>query len=197
MIGNDIVDLSLAASSPHWKTQRFLDKVFSAEEQQLIKEAEDNIHAIWLLWSMKESAYKSHIQDNHIPFFAPAKIACLLSSNLTGVVAIGDTIYQTSSQITKNFIHTISYSGASSEVLSDIGRLENASYKNQHKDSYRGVLNVISSLLNTGIEHLTIKKTESGVPVLYKHNVKQSVPISITHHGNYYAYAFIALHVTR
>lgn len=191
MIGNDIVDLTLAASGPHWKTQRFLDKVFSAEEQQLIKDAEDNLRAIWLLWSMKESAYKCHIQCNQFHFFAPTKIACQLSSNLNGLVSINNTTYYTFTQITKNFIHTISYSSASSEVLSDFGRLEDVSYKIQHNESRRSVLNVFSSLLNIDIDNLTIKKTETGVPFLYKHNVKQSIPLSITHHGYYYGYALV------
>lgn len=191
MIGNDIVDLVLARSSPHWKTQRFLDKVFSVEEQQLIKQAEDQFLAIWQLWSMKESAYKSHIQYNHVPFFAPSKITCHLRSNFSGFVSIKNTFYSTSTKINENFIHTISCSGASSDVFSDIGKLEDASYINQHSKSHRSVLKVFSSLLDTDIENLAIKKNESGVPVLYKHNVKQSMPISITHHGKYFAYALI------
>lgn len=191
MIGNDIVDLALAGSSPHWKTQRFLDKVFSAEEQCLIKQAEDKFLAIWRLWSMKESAYKSYIQYNHVPFFAPLKITCQLTSNLTGVVSIDDAIFQTSTQIAEKFIHTISYSYVTSEVISDIGRLEDSSYKNQHNESHKSVLNVFSSLLNTDSEFLRIKKTDSGIPVLFKNDIEQSIPLTISHHGNYYAYALV------
>ena len=36
MIGNDLVDLKVASVESNWKRPRFLDKVFTIEEQQLI-----------------------------------------------------------------------------------------------------------------------------------------------------------------
>ena len=34
MLGNDVVDLQLAAVQSDWRKKGFLDKVFSAEEQE-------------------------------------------------------------------------------------------------------------------------------------------------------------------
>ena len=104
MIGNDVVDLTFASIGHRWKEQRFIDKVFSIDEQNLITDADNQFQTIWLLWTMKESAYKIHVHRYSKHFFAPGKIACELRSNSEGSVAIYNDIYYTSSRITKKFI---------------------------------------------------------------------------------------------
>ena len=60
MIGNDIVDLELAAVQSNWRRKGFLEKVFTASEREIISSGEDPDLTVWLLWSMKEAAYKAH-----------------------------------------------------------------------------------------------------------------------------------------
>ena len=69
MIGNDIVDLKQAAKDSSWKRPRFLDKIFTPREQQLIWSAKDQDQMVWLLWSMKEAAYKVNVQQFGKRFF--------------------------------------------------------------------------------------------------------------------------------
>ena len=71
MIGNDIIDLSLAKTQSNWQRKGFLEKLFSNDEQQLILEASNSFEMVWRLWSMKEAAYKIYTQHNEIRFFAP------------------------------------------------------------------------------------------------------------------------------
>ena len=56
MIGNDIIDLSLAKIESNWQRKGFLEKQFTAKEQQLILEAPNSFVMVWRLWSMKEAA---------------------------------------------------------------------------------------------------------------------------------------------
>ena len=41
MIGNDIVDITEAKQKSNWQRPRFLDKLFTVQEQQLIQNAHD------------------------------------------------------------------------------------------------------------------------------------------------------------
>jgi len=73
LIGNDIIDLSLAKTASNWQRKGFLEKQFTANEQQLILEAPNSFVMVWRLWSMKEAAYKIYTQQHIVRFFAPKK----------------------------------------------------------------------------------------------------------------------------
>ena len=86
MIGNDIIDLSLAKTASNWQRKGFLEKQFTANEQQLILEAPNSFVMVWRLWSMKEAAYKIYTQQHTVRFYAPEKFKCKLRSAKEGVV---------------------------------------------------------------------------------------------------------------
>ena len=75
MIGNDLVDLELAQQENNWKRPRFLQKIFTREEQDFLATAPNKEIAVWLLWSRKESAYKLVARMKKRRFFAPKKLA--------------------------------------------------------------------------------------------------------------------------
>ena len=62
MIGNDIIDLSYAAKTSSWQHPRFLDKLFSSFEIEMIETSENKFVSIWKLWAMKEAGYKAYLQ---------------------------------------------------------------------------------------------------------------------------------------
>lgn len=80
MIGNDLVDLKLAAKQSNWQRKGFLDKLFTPIEQGYILNSDNPFETVWLLWSMKESAYKVYLQMHNDRFFAPKKLMCHLIS---------------------------------------------------------------------------------------------------------------------
>ena len=191
MIGNDIVDLTFASIGHRWKEQRFMDKVFSVDEQNLIANADNQFQTIWLIWTMKESAYKIHVQQYSKHFFAPTKLTCQLLSKTEGSVEICNDIYHTSSNITKEYIYTIAYSKSSKNVTGGCFKIKDTSYTKQHSESYRSVLRTFSNLSNISIEALEIRKNKFGVPEIFWNHRKQLIPFSITHHGHYYGYAML------
>jgi phosphopantetheinyl transferase (holo-ACP synthase) len=79
LIGNDIIDLSLAKIESNWQRRGFLEKQFSATEQQLILGATNSFILVWRFWSMKEAAYKVFIQQNEMRFFCPQKFCLLIN----------------------------------------------------------------------------------------------------------------------
>lgn len=190
MIGNDIVDLKQASiDSPknfkglRWK--RFLNKIFTEEEQGFIEDSKNQFETVWLLWSMKEAAYKIHVRRYEKRTFNPKKLKCEIYYRIRGKVTIDDHDYYTASQINKDYIYTTATSEQNITPISDCLRLEDLAYENQYKVARSEALFRFSKLKNTPINSLEIIKNKEGVPYLFIDGKKQDNSLSITHHGAY------------
>ncbi len=107
MIGNDIVDLALAKKESNWKRARYLDKIFTVHEQNLIHLAENQDVIIWNLWSRKEAAYKIFNRQTRIRAFNPTQFECIYTNENCGQVQYKNEIYYTKTTIDNDQIHTI------------------------------------------------------------------------------------------
>jgi len=111
MIGNDIVDLAQAEQDSNWKRPGYLDKLFTTEEQFLISSDIQPDSMVWLLWTMKESAYKIGSRKSKLREFAPVKLSCsnliIYDNTATGNVTYNEQLYFTKSTIEKTYIHTV------------------------------------------------------------------------------------------
>jgi phosphopantetheinyl transferase (holo-ACP synthase) len=133
MIGNDIVDLIQASEDSNWKRPGFVEKLFTSEEQFLISSDIQPDNLVWLLWSMKESAYKISSRKSKLRVFAPVKLICnnliIHDNTATGNVTYNEQLYYTSSIIDKSYIHTIA--AVSEEKLASI-KIEIIETKDHH-----------------------------------------------------------------
>ena len=111
MIGNDIVDLTLAKKESNWKRKGFLDKIFTEKEQLLILNAENPENMVWNLWSRKEAAYKIYNRKTKIRGYFPLHLECydleIIDGISYGKVVINDFIYFTKTALTTQFVNTI------------------------------------------------------------------------------------------
>jgi len=158
VIGNDIVDLMQSRLESNWQRKGFLEKVFTADEQLLIANDREPEIMVWLLWSMKEAAYKIYNRQTKIREFIPKKLVCTILSkdrfHASGRVACLENTYHTETAITKDSIHTIAVSNIANLV--DIIEIENKG----------------------------IRKDGNGLPYFpTKNNIIQNV--SISHHGRF------------
>ena len=185
MIGNDIVDLKIASIESNWQRKGFLEKVFTIEEQDLILRSTNSFKMVWLLWSMKESAYKTHVQQYGGRFFAPKKLQCTLTSDTTGTVKIQENKYSTESNINSDYIATSAISNCFDPVLVDNFRLKNNSYRCQHNNCHSRLKKALGNKMNLPLKELSIKKNSNGVPKLFFKEKEQPIYFSISHHGNY------------
>ena len=189
MIGNDIVDLKVASLESNWKRPRFLDKVFSPKEQSLIKHSENQSQMVWLLWSMKEAAYKIYVQQCGERFFNPKKLKCELISKNEGLVTFNGNQYLTKSELSHLFINTFAYLESTKTTITHNFKIENTSYKTQSLTVKQTLLKHFSETNALSIKNLEIKKDKNNVPKLFYNNTEQSNAISIAHHGVYGAFA--------
>ncbi len=59
MIGIDVVDLRNPRTHGRHQDERFLNRIFSAEEQRAIRDSGDPELTLWRFWAMKEAAFKA------------------------------------------------------------------------------------------------------------------------------------------
>ncbi|MBB2145651.1 4'-phosphopantetheinyl transferase superfamily protein [Pedobacter sp. LMG 31464] len=172
MLGNDIVDLQKASLESNWRRKGYLDKLFSAQEQQQILTSTNPETTLWLFWSMKEAAYKIINRETSERFYSPKKFVCI--SNTAGnFVDFEGKIIHIKSVINQNFIHTIASS--TSENLSSIQTtyLENTS-------------NYLSDFNSTSLNY-SLEKNSNGIPNLISKTNRESHLASVSHHGKYLA----------
>ena len=188
MIGNDIVDLTETKQKSNWQRPRFLDKLFTVREQQLIQNSEDAFLMVWRLWSMKEASYKLYTQIQPSRFYNPKQFECEINGS-SGEVRYKDFECYVNTKITAQYILSEARFVAMT-VNSECIKLKDSSPK-QQSDVVKNIL------LSKIAEHYTILKndlklikSEFGIPSVYQNSKKLKINISISHHGNYGAYVF-------
>jgi len=155
MIGNDVVDIAASRIESNWKRKGFLEKIFTSEEQEFIKLSPDPETYLWILWSMKEAAYKVYNRETGIRAFMPHELACniyvISAREYSGVVTCRGGIYQTTTTIANGIIHTV----AVPRLLKDKKVMEIPD--NVLKDAYRRPY-----ILNTSGFKIPVSKSNHG-----------------------------------
>ncbi|MFI5452006.1 4'-phosphopantetheinyl transferase superfamily protein [Pedobacter sp. UC225_61] len=172
MLGNDIVDLQKAGSESNWRRKGYLNKVFTTQEQQQILASNHPETTLWLLWSMKEAAYKIINRESSERFYSPKEFICTLSK-YNNFVDFEGKIMNTKSVINQNFIHTIASS--TSENLNNI------------QTTYLKNMSNYLSDFNAKSADYFLEKDKNGIPNLIDKNNGESHLASISHHGEYLA----------
>lgn len=111
MIGNDVVDLRLARTQSNWKRKGFLEKLFTESEQILILQHHEPEIMVWVLWSMKEAAYKIYNRATGERAFIPHKLECSITIDtqckISGKVVFEEFECQTTTTIINDIITTV------------------------------------------------------------------------------------------
>ena len=187
MIGNDIIDLKLASERDPLRP-RFMDKVFTEGEKEIIFKNEKPVKQAWLLWAMKESAYKAHQRRFSLPRnFNPLSQECsILSQTLTtasGEVYYGTENYKVTAEINKSYLHCSAT--ALPENLKTEWEIIPAS-----GDLKKKLLVTISRSYGWDIKSVGIKKKRNSVPVITLHNQPLPLAFSLSHHGEFAAFSY-------
>lgn len=146
MIGNDVIDIKQTRLESNWKRKGLLEKLFTNEEQRLIATSTDPEITLWLLWSMKEAAYKIYHRQTKIRQYIPTKLVCSLdlinSDQATGQVFCNGNIYYTKTMLSDGCIHSIAIT-SSSQFSQVIEMDRNGILKDIHGIPYRIIANQI------------------------------------------------------
>ncbi|MDW5289527.1 4'-phosphopantetheinyl transferase superfamily protein [Formosa sp. PL04] len=190
MIGNDIVDLKHTAVGRNWECPRFLEKVFTEKEEALIFSSENRHQTVWLLWSMKEAAYKIYVQEFKKCFFNPKRLACELIHENKGIVKIDDIEYFTESTLTEDYVYTIAKQNTIQEVYTSVYKTKKEGYKIQSDKLKQRFLKSISKRKGLTFQALKVEKTAIGIPHIFYASKQLSIPFSLTHCGRFSGFAY-------
>lgn len=212
--GNDIIALR-SINRQRTGQFRFYSKILSNSEQARYHQPQFTgmpfENYVWLLWSVKESAYKylKRITPNLV--FSPTKILIqdikipprLLINEpeviqwenmghdeelYTGKVIYSSHIFYFQSKINKDWIATVvNDDKIFDNVYWGIQSIAEEDYYHQSK----AVRTFLLKKLNTFFPgDLHVDKTPVGYPVILKGIQNIHIPVSLSHHGHFVAYSF-------
>lgn len=156
MIGNDVIDLTLAVTQSNWQRKGFMDKLFTISEQQEIMLSSDPEKSVWIYWSMKEAVYKIYNRQSGERGFFPGRLIChevIIDHDIEGKVVCNGTTYYCRTTINNDLLHTVAVS-----ALSDFNKI---------------------NIFNDAV----IIKDTSGLPFIEHSGIL--IPVSKSHHGKY------------
>lgn len=182
-----MVDLELAERQSDWRRNGFLEKVFSKDEQEIITTSPNPNLVVWLLWSMKEAAYKANQRELNLPrrlswLAQECRISDLTSTRAFGTVNISGEIYHTFSEITSEYIHT------SAERSPTLG-VKNAIFKTSSSEVKQRILEQVADHFQIERNELKLEKDAFGMPFLCGDNSFSFNRFSLSGHGKFYAYS--------
>lgn len=195
MIGNDVIDLTLAGKESDWKRKGFLQKVFTADEQNLIPAFFNPDLMVWLLWSMKESVYKIYVQEYSERMLAPLKFKCRLTRltdpDVSGEVLFAGKVYKTFSAFSAQRISTTAFSdcGIPQNMIAGDFEFASVDYCSRKKEMINHFILSLSEQINKPFEEFSIIKDVFNVPCLLFKERLLPASISFSHHGRYGGYA--------
>jgi phosphopantetheinyl transferase (holo-ACP synthase) len=214
--GNDIVSIA-AINTVRTKQPAFYKKILSETEITQHKAAYAEIIPfeiyVWLLWSIKESAYKYFQSLNPELIFSPTRFVVsdlrepkrqltesFGSSQLegigldnewawTGLITCGNNILYSQSVLYPDVIHSIvNHGNTFKNVYWGIKTITNTSSANQSATVRAFILDKLTSIFST--KKLQIDKSKYGFPVISNGQNKMQLPVSLSHHEHFIAYSF-------
>ena len=140
---------------------------------------------VWQLWSMKEAAYKLYTQINPSRFYNPKGFECEIRDK-RGFVTFKTFRCYVETKVTPDYI----ISEARLETVpmtSKVIKFKNCKAELQSIAIRNQTLKFITKNLSKPSDKIRIRSSVFNIPRL-KINSK-IIPISLTHHGNYGAFA--------
>jgi len=214
--GNDIVSLN-AIDITRTKQYRFYSKILSTTEKELYRNAKFTAipfeNFVWLLWSIKESAFKYLQRIRPDLIFSPTKFVVkqlhLLSDpiitnfeakqtegigfdgkdSINGMIAFGAYILYSKSLIYNELIVSVVNCDENFENTAwGIKLIDKSDPHCQSMEVRTLLVNKLNSLFSA--DNISIGKNSNGVPTVMKENKTLPISVSLSHHDRLVAYSF-------
>jgi phosphopantetheinyl transferase (holo-ACP synthase) len=207
--GNDIVAYKHQRCLSKWKDERFLLKILQTHEiENLYKQTNKDAY-LWMLWTLKEAAYKlSCFLGNRKKFhpktfcisdidviddatvqhieFDKNNIALQCIGNIESTIMFEEQVFNGATLIAHEFVHSVVCNKKGLENLCyAIGKHNNFN-KNDYSNEVRTF--AIQELLKNKITIDTIYKDEDGIPFIVVNGTEKY--ISLSHDQQFVSYAY-------
>ena len=213
--GNDIVALR-SVDKQRTSQFRFYSKILSAPEQVLYHQPQFTEmpfeNYVWLLWSVKESAYKYLKRIHPRLLFSPTKFVIqyiIIPSGpfmsafknthwestgnrkefYSGMLIYDSYVFYFRSKISEDWIATVVNDNEDFEnVCWGIESIDDESYYHQSKAARTLLLKRLSSFFPGDFQ---VKKSPIGYPIILKGTQNMRISASLAHDDRFVAYSFV------
>lgn len=196
MLGNDIIDLQLALASGRARRRGFPERIGQLAEFQQWPSAFSPELRTWLLWAIKESAYKCYIQAGGVPLFAPKKFTFTMEAvqkgSVKGITQTPKGMLQSRIRMQETFLlaESWSLSDPGTRIQRGVACLQEEQQPGQSRELKHLVCRHFSQAMGFDLEKLAVKKNKSKVPYLYSGAEKLPYFLSLSHHGAWGAFSY-------
>lgn len=196
MLGNDIIDLEEVLHSGQAKRVGFQERICTLAELSPLQRFFSRELSIWILWALKESAYKCYIQAGGLPVFAPKKftVAVETISELQVSAHLHTPVGQFKGQIQVNSTYLIAESWRSELALQPIHRgiqILNAKFQKEKSILLKQAFcQHFSKSHQVDIGELEVRKDHLNVPAIYLAEEKLPYTLSLSHHGSWGLFSY-------
>jgi phosphopantetheine--protein transferase-like protein len=208
-VGNDVVDLKEPENQGKSGDDRFLGRVFTAEERELIAGAAAPDTLLWSLWAAKEAAYKAVSGGERSLCSIPRRYSVHLDGETaarTGGAAAGTDGRLTGRVITPrgemalcitvtdDYVHALA-AGSDADfaaIIQQVDRMDDGGNAGDPSAFVRGqLLREISRRRDCPLADLAVRKeaSGSGAPRVFLRDRPLAAEISLSHDGRFTAFA--------
>lgn len=202
-VGNDVVDLKDPGNIGKSRDDRFIGRVFTAGERELIASVPSPDTLLWSLWAAKEAAYKAVSSADPVVCSIPHRYQVVLESEETTrkivrrtgkvITPRGELILEVT--VSADWVHALAAGTGEAlhRLCRRVKRLEGG------KDAVdpsafirRELLREIARRLDWPAGDLSVVKNQDGLgaPRVLFRGVLLAAEISLSHDGRFAAFAF-------
>lgn len=202
-VGNDVVDLAAPGNLGKSADGRFLGRVFTAEERDLIAGAARPDILLWTLWAVKEAAYKAVSRNDPTVCSIPRRyrVALETEDSVGKAVRIAGKVITPRGElalrvaVAADYVHALT-AGADEDIerlCQRIERLEGTESGVNPSAFVRGaLLREIAHRLGCPAGDLSVVKGPGGpgIPRVLFRGCLLAAEVSLSHDGRFVAFAF-------
>ena len=202
-VGNDVVDLKDPENIGKSRDDRFLGRVFTAGERELIASVPSPDTLLWSLWAAKEAAYKAVSSADPAVCSIPHRYRVVLEAEdatrkivrLAGKVITprGELVLEVA--VSADWVHALAAGAeeALKRICRRVKRLEGGKGAVNPSAFVRGaLLREIARRLDCSVGDLSVVKNPDGLGaprVLFRGDLL-AAEVSLSHDGRFAAFAF-------
>jgi phosphopantetheinyl transferase (holo-ACP synthase) len=209
-VGNDVVDLKEPENRGKSGDDRFLDRIFTVDERELIAGAQSPDTLLWSLWAAKEAAYKAVSGGDPSVCSIPRRYRVLLDGGeasgaidavqgsegrLAGRVITPRGGVALRITVTEDYVHAVAAGSDAvlAGIIQRVDRMDCGEDAGGESAFVRGqLLREIACRLDCPVADLAVLKEQPGsdAPRVFLRGRPLAANISLSHDGRFAAFVF-------